>query len=136
MKHVMVDPQLATVPWLEGLTRRQLQLVSQTTTRLEVPSGHVLAREGRPGYEFMALLDGTVEVRHAGRVVATRGRCDYVGEIALLTGYPRTATVVATTPVVVDVVGKREFLALVAEIPQLAERFYATMPRRVAELAA
>ena len=136
MKHVMVDPLLAAAPWLEGLTRRQLELVSQSTTRLEMPSGHVLAREGRPGYEFMALLDGTVEVRHDGRVVATRGRCDYVGEIALLTGKPRTATVVATSPVIVDVVGKREFLGLLGEIPQIGERMFATLPRRVAELVA
>ena len=136
MKHVMVDPLLASAPWLEGLTRRQLELVSQSTTRLEVSSGHVLAREGRAGYEFMALLDGTVEVRHGGRVVATRGRCDYVGEIALLTGRPRTATVVTTSPVIVDVVSKREFLGLIGEIPQIRERMFATLPRRVAELAA
>jgi CRP-like cAMP-binding protein len=136
MKHVVVDPQLAAVPLLEGLSRRQLEFVSRSATRLTVPPGHVVAREGRQGNEFMVLLDGTVEVRHDGRVVATRGRCDYVGEIALLTGRPRTATVVATSPVTLDVIGRREFLALIHEIPQVSERMRATMSGRMAELAA
>jgi CRP/FNR family transcriptional regulator, cyclic AMP receptor protein len=136
MKHVVVDPELAAAPLLEGLSRRQLELVSQSVTRLTLSPGRVVAREGRRGNEFMVLLDGTVEVRHVGRVVATRGRCDYIGEIALLTGRPRTATVVATSPVTLDVIGRREFLALIDVIPQVSERVRATMPGRIAELAA
>jgi len=135
MKHIVVDPQLAAVPLLEGLSHRQLELVSQSATRITVPPGRVVAREGRRGNEFMVLLDGTVEVRHDGRVVATRGRCDYIGEIALLTDRPRTATVVTTSPVTLDVIARREFLALVSEIPEVSERMRAAMPDRMAELA-
>ena len=66
---------------------------------MDFGTGNVLAREGARGNEFIVLLDGTVEVRHDDHVVATRGPDDYIGEIALLTGRPRTATVVTTTPV-------------------------------------
>ena len=135
MKHIVVDPQLAAVPLLEGLSHRELEFVSQSATRITVPPGYVVAREGRRGNEFMVLLDGTVEVRHDGRVVATRGRCDYIGEIALLTGRPRTATVVTTSPVTLDVIARREFLALVSDIPEVSERMRAAMPDRIAELA-
>jgi CRP-like cAMP-binding protein len=135
MKHIVVDPQLAAVPLLEGLSQRELEFVSRSVTRITVPPGHMVAREGRRGNEFMVVLDGTVDVCHDGRVVATRGRCDYIGEIALLTGRPRTATVVTTSAVTLDVIARREFLALVDEIPRVTERMRAAMPDRMAQLA-
>jgi CRP-like cAMP-binding protein len=67
-------------------------------------------------------------------VIVTRQPGDYVGEIALLDKRPRTATVVATTPVSVEVLSRREFVSLLAEAPELSEQIMATMARRLAEL--
>ena len=103
-------------------------------TRIDRPAGQVLTREGEHGSEFFIVLEGEVEVRQADRVIATRRTGDYVGEIALLDKRPRTASVVATTPVSVEVLSRREFVSLLAEAPELSEQIMATMARRLAEL--
>ena len=77
-----------------------------------------------------------MEVRHDDHVVATRGPNDYIGEISLLTGQPRTATVVTATPVTAEVIARREFLGLLAEVHEVSDRARATVPDRLAELAA
>ena len=132
----VIDERVAATPLFQVLSKRELELVSTLGTRLEFDPGAVLAREGARGNEFILLLDGTVEVRHDNHVVATRGADDYIGEIALLTGSCRTATVVATTPVTAEVIGRREFLGLVATVHEVSARTRATIPSRLAELAA
>jgi CRP/FNR family transcriptional regulator, cyclic AMP receptor protein len=59
-----------------------------------------------------------------------------VGEIALLDRRPRTATVVATTPVSVQVLSRREFMSLLAEAPELSEQILAAVAQRLADLDA
>ncbi len=134
--HAVIDERVASTPLFHGLSKRELELIATVTTRLQFEPGKVLAREGAPGNEFILLLDGIVEVRHEDHVVATRGADDYIGEIALLTGGLRTATVVAATPVTAEVIGRREFLGLLAEVHEVSDRTRATMPTRLAELAA
>src|SRR5262245_20486553 len=90
---------LAQVPLFKDLSKKHLQQVSNLATRIDFPAGKVLAQEGEPGHEFVVILDGEVEIRKGDEVIATRGPGSYVGEIALLEHRPRTATVVATTPV-------------------------------------
>jgi CRP-like cAMP-binding protein len=134
--HAVIDKRVASTPLFHGLSKRELELVATMTTRMEFQAGKVLAREGAAGNEFLLLLEGTVEVRHDDHVVATRGPDDYIGEIALLTGGPRTATVITATPVTAEVIGRREFLGLLAEVREVSDRTRATMPKRLAELAA
>ena len=81
----------------------------------------MLTREGATGHEFIIVLDGEVEVRKGNNVIATRGPGTYVGEIALLDHRPRTATVVATTPVRIEVIGQREFAGLMSEVPEISQ---------------
>jgi CRP/FNR family transcriptional regulator, cyclic AMP receptor protein len=131
-----IDERLAAVPLFEGLSKRQLRRISALMTRLDRPAGKVLTREGQQGYEFFIVLEGEVEVRQGDRVVARRGPGEYVGEIALLDKRPRTATVVATTPVSVEVLSRREFMSLLAQAPQLSEQIMATMAQRLADLDA
>jgi CRP/FNR family transcriptional regulator, cyclic AMP receptor protein len=80
------------------------------------------------------VLEGEVDVRQRGRVVATRRVGEYVGEIALLDKRPRTATVVAATPVSVEVLSRRDFVSLLAQAPELSEQILATMAQRLADL--
>jgi len=82
------------------------------------------------------VLEGEVEVRQGDRVIATRRPGEYVGEIALLDKRPRTATVLATTPVSVEVLSRREFMSLLALAPELSEQIMATMAQRLADLDA
>jgi CRP/FNR family transcriptional regulator, cyclic AMP receptor protein len=135
-RHVWIDEQLAAVPLFEGFSKKQLRRISSLMTRIDRPAGQVLTTEGQPGYEFFIVLEGEVEVREGNRVIATRRARDYVGEIALLDKRPRTATVVATTPVSVEVLSRREFVSLLAAVPELSEQIMATMARRLADLKA
>jgi CRP/FNR family transcriptional regulator, cyclic AMP receptor protein len=133
-RHVWIDERLAEVPLFQGLSKQQLRRISSLMTSIDRPAGEVLTREGELGSEFIIVLEGEVEVRQTDRVIATRHPGDYVGEIALLDERPRTASVVATTPVSVEVLNRREFLSLLAEAPELSEQIMATMARRLAEL--
>ena len=91
-------------------------------------------REGATGHEFIIVLDGEIEVRKGDRVIATRGPGTYVGEIALLDHRPRTATVVAKTPVSIEVIGQREFAGLLSEVPEISQKLIPAMARRLADL--
>lgn len=119
-------------PLFAGLSRRQLALASRLSTQLEIPAGRVLAREGAVGAEFIVVLDGQVDVLRQDDLVATRGPGAALGEIALLSGRPRTATLVSRTPLRVRVSSRSEFDCLVAEIPEFARRLHATMAERLA----
>ena len=135
-RHESIDRQLGAVPLFRGLSKKQLRRISSLMTRVDRPAGQVLTSEGKSGNEFFIVLEGDVEVRQGDRVIATRGPGDYLGEIALLDDRPRTATVVATTPVSVEVLSRREFMSLLAEAPELSEQIMATVAQRLADLEA
>ena len=97
---------------------------ARTTARRDRPyrrasacaGGEVILREGRLGRELFIILDGTVVVTRAGRVVNEWGPGDYFGEFAAIEAAPRSATVTATSDLDVLIVGPREFDAMM-EIP-------------------
>lgn len=126
-----IDDDLTQVPLFQGLSKAQLRVVSSLGTRITGAPGKVLLREGRPGNEFIILLDGEVEVSTRGHVLATREHGDFLGEIALLGARPRTATAVATSPVTVDVMSRQEFWSLLNEAPELSDRLYHAMTERL-----
>lgn len=128
------DELLAQVPLFKDLSKKHLERVSSLATRVDLPAGKTLTHEGDFGHEFIVVLDGEIEIRHGDEVVATRGSGEYVGEIALIEHRPRTATVVAKTPVVLDIIGQREFVTLLADEPEIAEKIKATSEQRLKEL--
>jgi CRP/FNR family transcriptional regulator, cyclic AMP receptor protein len=131
-----VEDLLARVPLFRGCEMPQLRQIEHLMTTITAPAGRVLTTEGEPGREFIIVLEGEVEVRHGDHVIATRGPGEFFGEIALLDDRPRTATVVAKTPVTMEVLNRAEFGSLLAEFPDLAAQIMATMAQRLAELEA
>jgi CRP-like cAMP-binding protein len=123
---------LAQIPLFEGLSARELELVARLSTPVKVDAGQVLAQQGDTGAEFFVVLAGEVDVVRRGELIATRGPGSHLGEIALLGARPRTATLVASTPVTARVASQREFAGLVASVPAIAERLEATMQERLA----
>ena len=93
-------------PALEGLAR--------SLEPVRLAAGEVLIREGEPGDRFYAVADGRLQVTIGGTPVASNVRGDGIGEIALLYGVPRTATVTATSPATVFALSREDFLAAVA----------------------
>lgn len=107
---------------LDGLTARERQHVSRLFTSITVEPGRVLTREGTVGREAMYIETGTAHVERGGAAVTSVCDGDFVGEIALLTGAPRTATVTARTEMVVSVLGRAEFATLLSTSPTIARR--------------
>jgi CRP-like cAMP-binding protein len=133
MAKASTDELLARVPLFKDLSKKHLRRVRSLATRVDVSPGRVLAREGGAGHEFIIVLEGEVEIRQDDEMIATCGAGDYVGEIALIDQRPRTATVVATSPALLDVIGQREFAELLAEEPEIAERIRTTAAQRLTD---
>ncbi len=129
-----IEEQLGRVPLFEDLSKQELARISNLMTTLDEPAGKALTQEGESGREFIIVLDGEVEIRRGDQVIATKGTGDYFGEIALLDNRPRTATVVAKTPVSIAVLHRGEFGSLLERHPELSAQLLACMAKRLAEL--
>jgi CRP-like cAMP-binding protein len=81
----------------------------------------------------MIIESGTAVVRRNDRKVGTVGPGDFFGELAMLVGVSRTATVVAQTEMVIDVLNPREFTSLLADNPAIAAKIYRTALKRLYE---
>ena len=121
------------VPLFEGLSHRELVQLERVCVDLQVEPGKVLCKEGQIGHEFFVLVDGNVRVTRTGRRVATLSGGDFVGEIALITEMPRTATVTAETPVRLFVLTRREFHAVLDQNPNVERKVLRALARRLAE---
>jgi voltage-gated potassium channel len=107
------------VPLFSGCSKRQLEEVAGLADEIEVPAGRALTREGALGHEFVVLVDGAADVKRKGRTVNRLGAGDFLGEIALVTGAPRTATVTTTLPSSLLVINAHDFKALLRRTPPL-----------------
>ena len=124
---------LKGVPLFEGLSRRELVQLERVCEDLEVEPGKVLCKEGEVGHEFFVIVDGKVQVTRQGRRGATLGGGDFLGEIALVTELPRTATVTVETPVRLFVLTRREFHAVLDQNPKVERKVLRALARRLAE---
>lgn len=107
------------LPLFELCSKRDLRRIAALAEERTLETGSELIREGEPGREFFVVVDGEIEVRRGSRRVAQLGAGSFVGEIALLSRSPRTATVVATTPLRVLAIEGRDFVELLDSLPEL-----------------
>jgi CRP-like cAMP-binding protein len=107
------------VPLFAGCSKRELSEVAAIADELSLPEGRTLTKEGATGHEFLVLVDGAADVRRNGRKVNTLGAGDFLGEIALVTGAPRTATVTTTAPSRMLVITARDFRTLLRKTPSI-----------------
>jgi CRP/FNR family transcriptional regulator, cyclic AMP receptor protein len=126
---------LASVPVFSKCTKKQLQEIGGVATELRLPAGKVLARQGEVGLEVFMLLDGDASVTRDGQRVATLSSGDVVGELAVLSGHPRNATVTAETELRVLVLTHAGLDQLLDDIPGLAKHLlYEVSARLVAAI--
>jgi CRP-like cAMP-binding protein len=113
---------LTEVGLFSKCTKRERQTIARHAQTAELPAGVDLVREGEDGDALFIILDGEASVHHDGVEVARVGPGSYFGELAILDGAPRSATVVAASDVRVAVLGIRMFRTLLRELPDLAEQ--------------
>ena len=123
---------LKKVPLFAGCSKNELRQLARIADELDLREGTVLTREGRPGREFFVLIAGTAEVRKKSKKIADLGPGDWLGEIALITDSPRTATVTATSPLDVLVITDRRFRSVVETMPSIALKVLARVGERLA----
>jgi CRP/FNR family cyclic AMP-dependent transcriptional regulator len=129
-KDAKVDA-LKQSPLFEGLSRKQLAHLAQLSDDLDTPAGTVLCKEGSRGREFFVIVDCEAEVTIGGRHVTTVGPGEFFGEIALVAGVNRTATVTALTPLRFFVVSDRAFNSLLDTDPTIERKLLRALARRV-----
>src|SRR3954451_16887262 len=125
---------LAKVPLFSACARKELQTIAKASDEVTVPSEKVLVEQGTSGRECFVIVAGTASVRRNGRRVATLGPGNYFGELSLLDKGPRTATVIAESPLTVLVLGPREFSSVLDEGPQLSHKLLIALAQQVRSL--
>jgi CPA1 family monovalent cation:H+ antiporter len=124
---------LRGVPLFEECSKKELNELALLADEIELPAGRKLAAEGARGREFVVIVDGAAEVRRKGRKVNDLRSGDFLGEIALVTGAPRTATVVTTKPCRVLVITAQAFRTLLRDLPSLQLKVLDALASRLPE---
>jgi CRP-like cAMP-binding protein len=127
---------LASVPLFSGCTTRELRAIAKAAVELTLDEGREFVTQGDVGREAFVIVEGRADVTRGGQTIAQLGPGDCVGELSLLDHGPRTASVIAATPLTVLVLGPREFSGLLDEVPTLTHKVLAALAARVRELDA
>ena len=123
---------LRAIPFFAPLPAPAMERVTKDVFPLEVAAGDLLIREGDPGDLFYVIVEGRVEITRAGGLVSEQGPGGYVGEIALLRDVPRTASVIAKTPLRLLALEREPFLLAVTGHPGSHEAAHMVTSTRMA----
>ena len=123
--------RLKEVRMFEERSQRQLRSIARIARVFDAPAGTILTRADKPGDEFFLILDGTASVDVATETRGPLRPGAFFGEMSLLDGGPRSATIVAETPVRLLVISRRNFSVLLKEVPGLTHSLLVTLSRRV-----
>jgi CRP/FNR family cyclic AMP-dependent transcriptional regulator len=110
---------IKAVPLFERCSKRELEAIASLADELDLPAGRNLTKEGAIGHEFVVLVSGAADVRRNGRRINTLRDGDFLGEISLVTGNPRSATVTTTAPSRLLVITASAFRRLMRESPSI-----------------
>jgi len=122
---------LRRIPLFAECSRRELEAAARAADELALPAGRVLMRQGARGRELVVLIEGEVTVERDGKPIAVLRGGDFLGELALLSGAPRTATVTAVTDLrtlVLDGVG---FDRLLRDVPSVSAKVLRALAERL-----
>ena len=123
--------KLRQVPLFSHLGPRETERLSMLADELDIPDGQVLTRQGASGGEFFIVLAGQVTIEKDGQRIATMNPGDFLGEIALIDGKPRTATARAEGDARLLVVGRAPFHELMDEFPEIRVSVLQALAERV-----
>jgi CRP/FNR family cyclic AMP-dependent transcriptional regulator len=131
------DPKLdliSRVPLFSGCNAGDVEWIGRLADEVDIAADHVIFREGTTAHEFIIVVDGALRVERHGSVINRLGPGDFAGEIALVDGGPRTATVIADVPSRVLVIGHREFHSLLKRRPSIEIQVLHALATRIRHL--
>jgi CRP/FNR family cyclic AMP-dependent transcriptional regulator len=122
---------LSEVPIFQDLSKKELAEIDRAAKEVSHREGAVLAREGDSGLGFFLIVDGTARVTVGNRPRARLGPGDFFGEISLIDQGPRTATVIAESPITTLGLTAWVFKRLIEQNPSIAAKMLKVMARRL-----
>jgi len=122
---------LRKMPLFSRLSQRQLNAVARHIDEVQIRKGAVLAKQGTQGLEAVIIVDGRARVEGDGKAIAELTAGDVVGEMSVIDGKPRSATVIAETPMNLLVLHRRDFMSLLETVPGLQRKLLVTLCERV-----
>ena len=134
---VTKDPRvelLRKVHLFSDCTEKQLAFIATRVEDVDVPSGRILCEEGTSGGEFFVVVSGSADVRRAGNVISQMSAGDFFGEIALIDHGPRSATVIATSPMRLLIFARSQFQDVLHEDPSMARQLLYAVTKRLRAL--
>jgi CRP-like cAMP-binding protein len=119
------------VPLFADCSKKELAEVAGIADEIDLREGKELTTQGKPGREFFVLVEGEADVKKGSRRINRLGPGDFFGEISLVRQTPRTATVVATSPVRALVITDRSFRTLLQHSPEIQGKVMSALAARL-----
>ncbi len=119
------------IPLFQSMSKTAIRSLVHAATEVDIKDGKALVREGEFSRHLYVILRGTADVTQKGKKINELVPGDFFGEMAFLSGAPRSATVTARTDLRVMVLGPRELDVIIDKEPALARRMLAAMAHRV-----
>jgi len=131
MKRSEKVERLRKVPLFSGLSLKHLNTIAGLADETEVKSGKVLGRQGKLEPQFVLIVEGNARVERDGKILAHLKAGDFAGEMSLIDGQPRSATVIAESPCSLLVIDARSFGELLETVPGLQRKMLLTLSQRL-----
>jgi CRP-like cAMP-binding protein len=125
---------LASIDLFAGLSKKDLAAIDRLMTPVDIKAGKEFIKEGTSGREAFIVVEGTASVWRNGKLITTVGKGAIMGDMALLAGVHRSATVRAETDMTLEVLNRKEFDQLLDQSPGLARKLLVSTIKRVHEL--
>jgi CRP/FNR family transcriptional regulator, cyclic AMP receptor protein len=122
---------LRAIPLFSGMSDRSIEIIAEIVSDARFPAGASLVKEGEPGESFMIIREGAATVDQGGRRLRDLGAGDFLGEIALIDGGPRTASVTVSDPVTALVIDRAGFQRLMSEFPVIRFDLVSALTQRL-----
>ena len=122
---------LGALPLFSGVSKRHLRVIAKLAWRVDHAPGEIIVQAGDRGNSMYLMLEGRARVVGKSRVLRPG---DFFGEMALIDGGPRSATIIAASQVRVMMVQRRAFLKVLEQNPQIGLAIMETLAQRVRRL--
>lgn len=125
---------LKRVPLFQEMSEKDLAKVAEISKQVSHPAGKVVVEEDHSAVGFHLILSGEAEASQGGTTIGTMGPGDYFGEMSLIDGKPRSASVVAKTDLRTLAIPAWNFNRLLDEHPEMMRTLLVALSERIRHL--